>query len=322
MFLDTVDPALASVDTSLLFPSGAHMRPNIISATSQHIATDPQLEAELLTDVSHVALDLTTFVSPNTAWIRFCNVLGRILVVSSDYVQDHYISPDEALFQAIMLTISTQMFLRSAWPVILAASSKTSLSVRDRRSFTQLFSKVGLSALQYKTLLTSNALEWVELESSEQVHLNGDHMYYLYSGDISSSLHEHSTSSKENATLHTSQRMFGDVVFAKTLEETMFKDKKKKSKPDKLTSAEESSPVLNETLTAGSQGAVLLQVSTSKLLKAMKHDAELSDSINRLVLLCMQEKLASTFQKDTWKSNRIYQSTFTSLESTPNATAS
>jgi hypothetical protein len=62
MFLDTVDPALVSVDMSLLFPSGAHMRPNIISATSQHIATDPQLEAELLTDVSHVALDLTTFV--------------------------------------------------------------------------------------------------------------------------------------------------------------------------------------------------------------------------------------------------------------------
>jgi hypothetical protein len=219
-----------------------------------------------------------------------------------------------------MLAISTQMFLRSAWPVILAASSKTSLSVRDRRAFTQLFSEVDVSALQFKTLLTSQALEWIELKHDEQVHLNGDYMYWLHSGSILSSLHDQNTSTEDNATMQISHRMFGEVHFAKALEESMFKHNKKMAKADKIKASEDSNPPVQETLAAGPNGAVLLRMSTSKLLKLMDHDDQLFNSINRLILLCMQEKLALTFQRGKWKNPSVYQSIFSSSQGTPNIT--
>lgn len=276
-------------------------QPSIFSTTSQ-LASDPVFEAEVLTDFSHVVLDFTTFVSPNTAWIRFFNVLGRILIITADYVQDQYISPDEACFQAFMLIISTYMFLKSAGPVIMAASSNKSLSVRDRRAFTQLFSEVDMTVWQFKTLLVSETFEWVELEHHQRVSLDGDCMYWLHSGDISSSLHQQSTSTKCFGSLRLSDRLFGDVLLAKALEESMLKEspckkqtKSYRSKPDNSSSADQ------ETLIAGPNGATLLRLSTPKLLMAMNHDDQLSDSINRLILLCMQEKLSQTFQRGLWK---------------------
>ena len=289
LYLDGMD--LLEVD------SMPFMMPNIIST-----ASDPVFEAEILNDISHIVLDFTTFVSPNTVWIRLFNVIGRILIISSDYVQDQHITPDEAFFQASMLIISTHMFLKSAYPRIKAASSNTSLSVRDRRAFTQLFSEVDLSVLQFKTLLTSQTLEWIELEHNQSVSINGDCMYWLHSGDISSTLHDQSTSTKYFGTLQLCDRLFGDVLLAKTLEETMFKDTpcKKKTK-SRRTKSNDNTTSMHETLVAGPNGATLLRMSTSKLLKAMNHDDQLSDSINRLILFCMQEKLSQTFTRDSWK---------------------
>ncbi|KAL7483660.1 hypothetical protein ACHAW6_009306 [Cyclotella cf. meneghiniana] len=297
MALEGIDHDVLSIRTVF-----APAQSIILSKSLQNIITsDPQLEAELMNDVSHVALDFTTFVSPNTAWVRLCSVLGRVLIISSDYIQDHYIPPEEALFQFFMLAISIQMFWKSACPVILAASSKTSLSVRDRRAFSQLFREVDVSALQFKTLLTSQALEWVELEHDEEVHLNGDHMYWLHSGHISSPLHENCTSPSDNTTLQISHRMFGVLLFAKALEEYMSKVSKKRAKSEKVKVVDGSNKLGSETLIAGPNGAILLRISTSELLKAMDHDGQLSDSINRLILLCMQEKLARTFHKGDWK---------------------
>eukprot|EP00804_Cyclotella_cryptica_P016031 CCRYP_004172-RC/>CCRYP_004172-RC protein AED:0.41 eAED:0.41 QI:33/-1/1/1/-1/0/1/0/77 len=77
--------------------------------------------------------------------------------------------------------------------------------------------------------------------------------------------------------------MFGVVYFAKALEESMKKDSKKRTKSEKVKVADDSSELGNyETLVAGPNGAILLRMSTAKLLKAMDHDQQLSDSINRL----------------------------------------
>ena len=306
MYLDGIDESLVSSSLLTSTASPIAIPSNLFTDTSSHIASDPKLEAEILTDVSHVALDLTTFLSPNTAWIRFCNVIGRVLILTSDYIQDHYVSPDEAFFQAAMLVASTQMFLRSAWPVVMAASSKTSLSVRDRRAFAQLFSEVDLSVLQFKTLLTSSTLEWVEMKESEQVDLDGEHIYWLHSGEISSSLQESTIKTMiECDSLEISHRIFGEVHFAKALEESRLSRKTKLSKSNKANT--EDSIAVNETLTAGSNGAILMRMSTSKLLKLMNHDDQLYDSINGLILLCMQEKLTRTFHKANANKSDVYQ---------------
>ncbi|KAL3792572.1 hypothetical protein HJC23_005542 [Cyclotella cryptica] len=278
----------------------------IVDIPAESFISDPQLEAGLLNDCSHIAEDFTTFISPNTAWNRFFSVLGRVLVISSDYIPDHYISPDEALFQTFMLAMSIQMLLKSVFPVIKAASSKASLSVRDRRAFTQLFRAVDVSVLQFKTLLTSRALEWVELDHHDEVHLNGDHMYWLHSGDISSSFHDSDANTQDKTTLQVSNRMFGVVFFAKVLQDSMKKDSKKRTKLEKVKVADDSSKSVNhETLVAGPNGAIVLKICTAELLKAMDHDQQLSNSISRLVLLWMHEQLAKTFNRGNWK-NRMF----------------
>mmetsp|Transcript_17542 Transcript_17542/g.35370 ORF Transcript_17542/g.35370 Transcript_17542/m.35370 type:complete len:484 (+) Transcript_17542:181-1632(+) len=296
----------------------------LLSTTSQLLAADPKLEAELLSDVSHVALDFTTFFSPNnTAWIRFCNVIGRILILSSDYIQDDYITPDEFVFQASMLMVSIQLFVKSVWPVLHAAMSQTQLTVRDRRAYTEVFDTVGLTILQFRTLLASETLAWEELEFGEEVDLKND-LCFLYSGQVADASTVHCSSSGSNSSCNTSStskigsRIFGEVPFSKATEEAMYNKKNKKSinssignstpsKVDQVNaslpaamgsnfSSTSSSPSLIGKLTAcGPNGAILLRISTPKLLQLMNDDDQLAASMHRLVLLSMQEKLSRAF---------------------------
>ncbi|KAL7465937.1 hypothetical protein ACHAXS_006240 [Conticribra weissflogii] len=273
----------------------------LLSTTSQLLATDPKLEAELLSDVSHVALDFTTFFSPNnTAWIRFCNVIGRILILSSDYIQDDYITPDEFVFQASMLMVSIQLFVKSVWPVLHAALSQTQLTVRDRRAYTEVFDTVGLTILQFRTLLASQTIVWEELEFGEEVELESD-LCFLYSGQVADASAVHCSSNSNCNTSSTSKigsRIFGEVPFSKAMEEAMYKKKNKKSSITPSNSSPSSSSLsspLGKLTACGPNGAILLRISTPKLLQLMNDDDQLAASMHRLVLLSMQEKLSRAF---------------------------
>lgn len=301
-------PMPASTATFASTPS------SILCATTRLIASDPQLEVELLNDVSHVALDgkvvcvigsftiicgrimlfllVSTFLNPNTAWLRLLNVIGRVVILVEDCIQDS--PPDEWAFQVLMLVISTHLFLRSAWPLMLAVFTISELTVRDRRAYALFFEAVGLTVLQFKTLIASRAVEWIEYRPNEQVELTGD-MYFLYAGEAG-----HDNSSITDSTLASPEgprtlRIFGDVQFAKTLESRFPKN----SKSDKKKRSEDSAVVApSSNLLVGPNGATMIRISTSKLLQLMDNDNELSSSIQRLVLLCMQEKLSRTLHQN------------------------
>jgi len=154
MYIDELHP-LTAIDVSSLTAAA----PAFYSATSNLLSSaDPRLEVELLNDVSHVALDVTTFLSPRTAWLRLFGVIGRVLIVASDCIQDDTITLDEWAFQAVMLAVSIHLFARSAAPLVSAVFSVTALSVRDYRAYALLFQAVGLSVLQFKSLLVSSTL--------------------------------------------------------------------------------------------------------------------------------------------------------------------
>eukprot|EP00985_Skeletonema_marinoi_P009003 scaffold4110_cov88-Skeletonema_marinoi.AAC.1 len=161
MYIDV--PEIESPFDLFSTPTSSPVISPILSAT-QKIASDPQLgaqfEAEVLSDVSHVALDFTTLLSPNTAVIRLFTLVGRVLVISSDYIQDQYISPDDWAFNLFMLALSARSFLKSVRPMIAVAASNSTLTVRDRKAYSLLFDIIGMSVLQFKTLLTSRTLEW------------------------------------------------------------------------------------------------------------------------------------------------------------------
>ena len=319
MYIDESIMPFTAFGITSLSPSSVTFTPsNIFCATSSLITSDPQLEAELLTDVSHVALDVSTFLSPSTLWLRFLNVVGRVLVLSSDYIQDDRITPDELVFQVTMLAISTHMFAKSAWPLIMAVFSISALTVRDRRTYALLFGAVGLSILQFKTLLASRTLDWLEYAPGEIEDLNGEYMYFLYSGAATTFTGNKISSNKdtfisetvfsEEEGMHLTNRIFGDVQFAKKLEASVRKKAKKQNsksnKRSKNHSAEEASNsnvVPQRSFAVGSKGASMLRISTPKLLQLMKDDDELSSSIQRLVLLCMQEKLSRTLQESESK---------------------
>jgi len=289
MYIDASD-----IETSfqlLSTPSSAPVIP-ILSST-QMIASDPQFEAEVLNDVSHIALDFTTVLGPNTATIRLITLIGRVLVLSSDYLQDQYISPDEGIFQLIMLALSTRSFVRSVRPMIAALSSNSTLTVRDRKAYSLLFDILGMSVLQFKTLLTSKTLEWVQLGPNEEMQLDGEFIYWLYSGETSSTTEDCNSTSNS-----ISSRIFGEVQFARKLQEPLHTAKAKKSKKKIEESKELASESKQKKICVGEDGAVLLRISTSKLLELMSDDAELSASIQKLVLLCMQEKLTRSSEED------------------------
>mmetsp|Transcript_18494 Transcript_18494/g.38691 ORF Transcript_18494/g.38691 Transcript_18494/m.38691 type:complete len:382 (+) Transcript_18494:158-1303(+) len=301
---------------------------NIFRTASSLPLTDPQeLEVDLLNDVSFVALDMPEFLSPNTAWLRLSNVIGRLLILSSDYIQSAQISPEEWVLHASMLAISTHMFLCSAGPLMSAIFSIPALSVRDREAYSLLFEAVGLSVLQFKTLLSSKTLDWVEYAPNEVVELNGEDMYFLYSGEaaIPTTAGNNTGNNKNNGSLnaaksivksdhimsdgealHVSNMVFGDVQFARELEKFLNKNTKKKSKStmkmitSTASTKDDNNASHNPTCSVGSSfivcpnGASMMRISTSRLLRLMNNDNELSSSIQRLVLQCMQEKLSRT----------------------------
>ena len=325
MYIDEMSP-LTAIDLSSLSvaaPATLSTTSNLLSATTKLISSDPRLEVELLNDVSHVALDVTTFLSPRTAWLRLCNVIGRVLILSSDYIQDDSIGVDEWAFQASMLAMSIYLFARSAAPLMLAVLSVTALSVRDRRAYASLFQAVGLSVLQFKSLLASMTLEWIEFEPQESVYLDGEYMYFLYSGEATMSassgaavVSAEGDDSEVSERLDVSSRIIGDVQFATRLEASVYKSASTHGKSNKKSKGTSTAEPPVSRFIVGPRGAAVLRMSTHKLLKLMKNDSELSASIQRLVLLSMQEKLNRTLQDG----RLVIQSSGSSSTSTPNAT--
>ncbi|KAL7433894.1 hypothetical protein ACHAXH_006153 [Discostella pseudostelligera] len=321
MPLESMDPTVMTSSLS-----------NILSASSVLLASsDPKLELEIMNDFSHVALDMSTLLNPNTVWLRLCNVVGRILIITSDYIQKGNTTPDEWVFQLAMLAISTRLFMSSALPLIFAVFSVSTLSVRDRRIYSLLFESVGLTVLQFKTLLASKTLEWIQFDPNESVELCGECMYFLYSGEATThvigknedaiiTISHESNSNSNDAELGVGNRIFGDVQFAKALESSVYKNTMKSRKSDKKTKAQvasdsNSTSVAASKFVVGANGASMLRISTDKIIKLMKNDNELTSSIQRLVSLCMQEKLSRLLRE-----GNVVQSSNTSLSGIPNST--
>jgi hypothetical protein len=95
--LDVDSPLLATM-SSLLFSM----------STTPSTLLDPYVEAEVLTDMSHVALDFTSLLNSSKAFLKRSSVIGRVLVIFADYIPDHSIHPEELVIQLIMLALAVK----------------------------------------------------------------------------------------------------------------------------------------------------------------------------------------------------------------------
>ncbi len=72
------------------------------------------LEILLLNDASSIALDASTVFTTNTACLQLCNVIGRVVILSTDYTSGDSLSPVEWAFQTTMLVIVSRLVIKRA----------------------------------------------------------------------------------------------------------------------------------------------------------------------------------------------------------------
>lgn len=92
----------------------AGLRPTFESTLSQRdnaqgilaMAPNTDVEAEVLTTMAHVTMDFGGFLNPSKNLLRYFTVLGRVFVISADYISDHSIHTEELMIQIILMVLA------------------------------------------------------------------------------------------------------------------------------------------------------------------------------------------------------------------------
>lgn len=235
---------------------------------------DPFVEAEIFNDAAHVALDLTSLLGPAKLTLRVAAVVGRILAIAGDYAPDHSMLPEEAVFQGIMLWAASAGLFKSLAPMVTSA---TDLTMRDRKCFASLFHEAGVDWMQYK-LLRGVAMEWREVSpgaiitTDEIVGVDDHYLYWLYSGEVVMQSQGDVVQTVHSKTSH----LLGNVTFA---------------------SSKQSANLPKITTYAGTEGATLLCLDTTKLKELMASDESMDKAIRVILFEAMQERIASLLSK-------------------------
>jgi hypothetical protein len=287
-----------------------------IAATADHAAgalsllfSSPLIEAEVLGDVAHLALDFATLFGRNSLAIEVAAVLGRIAAMAADYLPDHSMLPEELVFQVFMLGIAWMAVVKSTTRAVLSAVA-CDITLRDGKAFSLLFGPAGITWSQFKAL-SLTALDWVTVEpgkiitSDEDTNEHGHYVYWLYMGQtvIQSQGKVLDNVTRVGGPPSLTQqdagrgfigemRLFRSMQAKKTGRNGKRKTKKNKDS-DSNNNEETTKSYPCMTVKAGDAGATLLRIHTSNLIMSMDRDVELANAVRSLVFQCMHDKLAA-----------------------------
>ena len=258
------------------------------------MTADPLLEAELLNDCSHVALDLVTFFGPAKIAVRAAAVAGRLFAMAADYIPDHSMHPEEIVFQVLMLCVAWAGLVKAAMPMALSTFA-SNITLQDGKAFSLLFEPAGMTWSQFKALSVF-ALDWVtvgagETITSDEESAEDDYIYWLYSGEVSveSKGKEVYKVTREGGNLKKEAAMglLGESRLLRHMDEKKKKKRKQKS---------EAKEYPRSTVKAGPGGATVLRIHTSNLSQLMESDQELDQVMRTLLFQGMQDKLAAQLE--------------------------
>jgi hypothetical protein len=102
----TMPNDLDVLDSPLLRTTISSLQLIIMSPPTSSTLLDPNMEAEVLTDMSHLALDFTSVMNSSKVLLKMTSVIGRVLVIFADYIPDRSIHPEELVFQLFMLGVA------------------------------------------------------------------------------------------------------------------------------------------------------------------------------------------------------------------------
>lgn len=279
--------------------------------------SDPTIEAEVLSDLAHVALDLSIFMTPVTVLLRAFSVIGRVLDMGADYIPDHVIRTDDLVFNGAMLAVYFSLLGKSVVPVIRGIFVE--LSDVDEEIYEQLFQPVGVSKIQFKSIRAAS-IDYIDVEPNSNIfcepqspdcetcdedNLNGfsssDYMYWLYMGVVETSFEGLPISYVERNNGRSiddpgAMGLLGDIRFLNRLDEEKLAMKTNDFRllNDEPTENLLSVPKFNyplPTYKSGPKGAKLLRINSNKVLELMKHDDELAASVRGLLLKSLQRKV-------------------------------
>lgn len=162
------------------------------------VSNQEHLLVSALTEASRFMMDLSSFVTTEKIILRLAGIISRLVNIEIDVsVSSNHGTPspvEEIIFQAAMLGISISLLSRTAFPLLLSSDLVDTLSFQDLVLYKSLFRPVGVSLLQFRTLLSMKVLEWVDLgpnvtlptgssDSSTVDESVDQYIYWLYNGD-------------------------------------------------------------------------------------------------------------------------------------------
>jgi hypothetical protein len=276
-----------------------------------HSRPPPTVEAEILSDMAHVAVDLIGFLNPELLWLRLSTLLGRLMFMAADYDVDQRISTEEIFFQGGMLALSAKQFT-SSWCQMSGGASIAQtygeVSFRERVVYQVIFSPAGLSWLQFRSLVAT-CIDWVEAQPNETldtINQNGEQVaYWLYNGQITV---RHRTDSPLMAREMHHRR--GKPLGRKKINEDRKEDGNSITTEYGLLAGagawtalvdfsfeENSNGAAGESLQllVGVKGATMMRFKVAKLRELMDDDEKLDKAVRNLVLLSMRSKMQSMF---------------------------
>jgi hypothetical protein len=87
----------------------------VVTTTATFLDFNPEVEAEVITDVSHVALDFSGFVTPSKSLYLSFTVVGRMLLLYMDwYIPGHSVPPEELAIQMFLLGANLKDLVKAA----------------------------------------------------------------------------------------------------------------------------------------------------------------------------------------------------------------
>jgi len=146
----------------------SHLIRNPLTFSSQGGSVDlessPLLEAQVLNDLSHLASDLAVYITPATSYLRLAAFIGRILSLTSDYLEDYTILPEEFIFEHAMLFTTLGLLIKSVAPILQSSFVQT--TEFDEDAYRMLFEPIGVSWTQYKSLKATSCIDWVTIDAN------------------------------------------------------------------------------------------------------------------------------------------------------------
>jgi hypothetical protein len=254
--------------------------------------SNPQVEAEILGDVSHILTDVAPFLQMSTLLYRICIFIGRIFAMESDYLPDQFIMKDDLLFQLPLLTLSATLAWNSMMPYLKAFYVKT--TPLDDIVYRQLFEPVGVNFIQFRSMVAT-CIDWEILDPGSQIVCENEdpsaegpvYLYWLYEGDVIGAyegnlwthIERHSGKSIDDP---SAVGLLSDMKFLYSLD---LKEKKKKNSNAVVIKY----PMA--TFHVGQMGATLMRIESDALYELMEHDEHLEASIRQLLLKSLQRKV-------------------------------